>query len=126
MDANLPPETQLEPTLTRDSAERMAWQPLSTEMDGPINVRDFIEATEPGAETFVYAQKRIWSPQNLDLQVSVTSEAPLRLWLNRRLIECSPAPANTPVPLTAGWNTLLAKVSFQSTNTFSVQFSRTR
>jgi len=129
MDANLPPETQLDPVRSirsQDSAEQVTWQPLSTEVDGPLNVRDFIEATEPGAEAFVYAQKRIWSAQNLDLQVSVTSEAPLRLWLNRRLIEWSAAPANTPVPLMAGWNTLLTKVSFQGTNAFSVKFSTTR
>ena len=125
MDAKLPPETQLHPMRpipSHHSAEQIAWQRLSTEVDGLIRLRDFIEVTESGAETFVYAQKRLWSPQDLDLKLIVNSEAALRLWWNGRLTECSREPAGTLVTLTAGWNTLLAKVSFHGTNTFSVKF----
>ena len=64
-----------------------------------------------------YALMRIFSPEQRPVAILVGSDDQVRLWLNGKLIHenmqlRSPAPDSdaTPATLSAGWNTLLARV----------------
>jgi WD40 repeat protein/predicted Ser/Thr protein kinase len=116
-------ETQIEPAhrleMTNSGATNgMGWQALSTESDGPIKLSDFFETHDAGYETVVWTQKRLWSPQSLRLKLTVISDVACRLWLNRNPVEPAPPSSSVQVALTNGWNTLLAEVPYQGTNSF--------
>ena len=126
MNPALPPGNQLEPvpaTAANDSraSNPMVWQPLSAEAEGNLNLSDFIHGTAAESEPVASAQKRLWSAQSLKLTLLNQSSSPVRLWLNGQLTEAVAPPANAVVTLPAGWNTLLAKVPLQGTNTFAVK-----
>ncbi len=124
-----PPDNELNPAhpiLAAKPAETssMMWQPMSTAADNPHYPDNVADNPEAGIKpTIAYAQKRIWTPQNLSLKLEsgVDQKIPLQLWLNRKFTELNPRSPGVVVALKAGWNTLLIKMSRPATNVVSVK-----
>jgi len=121
---NLPTENELDPTRTNLTASaggitQMIWRPLSTEAENPFAPDDRSETEASTSSEITFAQKRIWTPQAVKLNLTIESATPLRLWLNRQPVSPS-SPA--PVTLKDGWNTLLVYGAGHGTNRVSVKF----
>ncbi|MGE0609759.1 MAG: PVC-type heme-binding CxxCH protein [Pirellulales bacterium] len=87
-----------------------AWQRIPADADGLVNLR----RRWPAENTTAYVLSYLHSPQDQQAQVRVTGGDGLKLWINgQNVLDGSQAPADEaiPLPLNAGWNTVLVRVT---------------
>jgi tetratricopeptide (TPR) repeat protein len=113
--ASLPPENSpdpFRPVAGPDGKTMLTWRSVTTDANGFMDLGPLIQ---PKDRIFTYVLTRVYSPENRTIVVVVSNNDWLRLWCNgdelREHSLLSEVSVPLTVPLRAGWNTLLAKVS---------------
>jgi hypothetical protein len=114
--AEYPPEAKPDHAATYPGSkpgEKLAWQSLSAEPNGFLNLRSVFQRDRLSA----YALAYVYSPQAQKVQMLLGADDTVRVWLNGKMVHehATPRPARpdddrVEVALTKGWNTVLVKV----------------
>jgi len=101
----------------------LQWRPVATDANGLVNLgRVFETQPLPGAAGSYYGLCYIYSPNQRDAILHVGSAAPIRVWLNDKLVHESRdptwmlIPGAAPVVFQGGRNKVLVKVSCTADN----------
>jgi len=110
-----PPEMEIDFSRSyQGKGGKVSWKPFHLSSG---RIVDFLRLFKPGTNVVAYAHTFVYSPQDMEVQVSFGSDDGARVWINGQLVldryVFRPVREDQDIfriPLKRGWNSLLVKV----------------